>query len=62
MQGWFCQVSKVEGRGRTREFKVYETDWLGGRVLESKLGKEEGEGMSRVLNSVLVLESGSKNY
>lgn len=52
----------MEGRGRTREFKVYETDWLGGRVLESKLGKEEGEGMSRVLNSVLVLESGSKNY
>lgn len=24
----FCQVSKVEGRGRTRKFKVCETDWL----------------------------------
>lgn len=58
----FCQVSKVEGRGAgpgsSRSMK--QIGWCG--IMESKSGKEEGEGISQVLNTVLVLESGSKNY
>lgn len=42
----FCQMTKKKGRGRARELKLLERDWLSCWTVESKLNKKGGESMS----------------
>ena len=36
----FCQMTKKKGRGRARELKLLERDWLSRWTVESKLNKK----------------------